>query len=197
LNRIENNYKQYKENITIFGIELQLNSEMVKISLNFDVNNNTEVSLETQETKTTQTLENNVYDETREQEEESNESIDDDNEKNQYLDSVIYKLDQIENSEDRYLDEFHESSILSILEQIQKESLENALILERLIQQQKEIFDEEKEESEQRENYNSYELECQKEFTYTHMIRVGFCLFWVYFLLICISTYKPSFETVF
>jgi hypothetical protein len=159
---------------------------MVKISLNFDVNNNTEVSLETQEIKTTQT-------------EENNEILEEEHHTHQYLNSVINKLDEIENCEDSYLDDFHESPLLYVLEQIQKESLENALILERLIQKEKEVYTrEESVETEERENYNiNYELESHNVFTFSHFIRIGLCTFWVYFLLLCILvTYKASFVYV-
>jgi len=156
---------------------------MVKISLNVDTNCITDVSLETEE--------NIVSDETKENDEKNiNE--------NKYLDSIMNKLDHIENHEDNYLDEFHCSSLLNVLQQIQKESLENALILERLIQKEKQVYSvQEGLETEERENYNNHELECQKYFTYGHLIKVALCLFWVYFLIASILvSYKPSFNYI-
>jgi len=93
-----------------------------------------------------------------------------------YLDSVIEKLDEIENDEEEYLDIFYQDSMLEMLKKIQKETLENALILERFIKKEenKISIQEERDNNEKKEVF--------------HLLKVGLCLFWVYFLWFCIMT---------
>lgn len=112
-------------------------------------------------------LEDISYNEEEEEEEE---------EENLYLDSVIEKLDEIENDEPEYLDIFYQDSLLEMLKHLQKESLENALILERFIKKEenKISIQEERENNEKKEVF--------------YLIKVGLCLFWVYFLWFSIMT---------